>query len=151
MAWIEPIIDRVGANTERYNADDFNRAANNISYIVDLLGTIGFYPLPVAIPQVSRITLPFPTLINALEQALKNIEDSGVQLPTEWELSYPYWTSNPNDRIIDYKDMNRWEKNIALLKLYVDRMVNHQISTTLISGMSYSGNNYRVQIFSRGR
>jgi len=149
--WMEPVINRIGAGNEQYSYVDFNRAVNNIQYIIELLNSIGINPIPVSIPTMTMTTYPFPSVINALEQALKNLETSGVPLPIEWENAYPYWTSNQDDRTVNYRDMNRWEQSTAYLKMYADRVINSIIQTNVVMGMSYMGNSKRVQMFSRGR
>ena len=114
--WSEPITDRTGADGEVYNFTDLNRAQNNLeNVLLEVLPAMGYNVNVEQMSELKENDYPFPSVINRLERNLDNIQNSGVYLPVVWQVNYPHWTANREDRIVNFEDMNRWERNPELI------------------------------------
>lgn len=139
--------------TDHFNISDWERVRDNLEFINSWFKAHN-WPNSVlesmATPRGIN-DLPSVELINRLEQNLNAVYTiTGIPI-TEWRNSKTWYarldamySANPT-----YDDWNRWEELSKRLKESID-----YVSTYLyhrISGTFYSGNNYRVQLFSRGR
>ena len=106
-----------------YNPEDYNRQAGNIEHVANVtLPTLAYSVGTVTIPPTEHAANPkqLPARLNALEDGLTAIEESGVPLPPEWQ---PGKTWEGGDKP-DYTDANRWEGNVKAVyemaqKIYV--------------------------------
>lgn len=151
MAFTTPKVD--WKLSDFYNIEDWARLRDNLIFIDSWFKSRNWPNVTLESMATSRglNALPSVQLINRLERNLQNIyEMTGIPI-TEFRDSKTWYarldalySSNPT-----YDDWNRWETLPKRLKEsidYVDTYLYQRISGTL-----YSGNHYRVQLFSRGR
>lgn len=140
-------------STDYFNISDWERVRDNLEFINTWFKEHNWPSSVLNSMDTPRGINELPTvgLINRLEKNLTLIHSTtGIPI-TEWRNSKVWryrldamYSANPT-----YDDWNRWEELAKRLKESID-----YVSTYLyqrISGTFCSGNNYRVQLFSRGR
>jgi hypothetical protein len=123
MAWTTPKTDWYGETTsgvytgDRFNASDFNRIKNNLSYLRDL--AVKLYD-EFSIDSIGEDKTPadffYAEEINKMERNLDTINEN--TLKQSYGISPSY---SDNGKTMDYTELNRLEK--AILDLY-DKLTN---------------------------
>lgn len=123
MAWTTPKTDWYGETIsgvytgDRFNASDFNRIKNNLSYLRDL--AVKLYD-EFSIDSVGEDKTPadffYAEEINKMERNLDTINDNTLKQSYGTSPSY-----SDNGKTMDYTELNRLEK--AILDLY-DKLTN---------------------------
>ncbi|MGI6071374.1 MAG: hypothetical protein ACOYBE_13285 [Blautia sp.] len=114
MPWIEPKTD--WTSEDFFNTDDLNRIENNTLEVINFLRSIQFdAPDVVAVTDRDIQDVEFLSSINRVES---NIEDTrksflapnalGIQPAKTWTVG----------RRFDYRDANRLENNLKLMRRY---------------------------------
>lgn len=140
-------------STDHFNISDWERVRGNLEFINSWFKDHNWPSSVLESMSTPRGINELPTvdLVNRLERNLTLIHaTTGIPI-AEWRDSKVWYarldalySANPT-----YDDWNRWEELAKRLKESID-----YVSTYLyqrISGTFYSGSNYRVQLFSRGR
>ena len=124
MAWSQPKTDWYGATDsegvytgDRFNAVDFNRIKNNLSYLRDLAITLydEFDIIDVGADR-TRSQYPYADEINNLESNLNTINSHTINRPYG---SSPVYYDNA--AFVNFDELNRLES--AILDLY-NRLTN---------------------------
>lgn len=124
MAWSQPKTDWYGATDsegvytgDRFNAVDFNRIKNNLSYLRDLAITLydEFDIIDVGADR-TRSQYPYADEINNLESNLNTINSHTINRPYG---SSPIYYDNA--AFVNFDELNRLES--AILDLY-NRLTN---------------------------
>lgn len=124
MAWSQPKTDWYGATDsegvytgDRFNAVDFNRIKNNLSYLRDLAITLydEFDIIDVGADR-NRSQYPYADEINNLESNLNTINSHTINRPYG---SSPIYYDNA--AFVNFDELNRLES--AILDLY-NRLTN---------------------------
>ena len=119
MAWSQPKTDWYGATDsegvytgDRFNAVDFNRIKNNLSYLRDLAITLydEFDIIDVGADR-TRCQYPYADEINDLESNLNTINSHTINRP--YGSSPTYYD---NAAFVNFDELNRLES--AMLDLY---------------------------------
>ena len=136
-----------------YNIEDWERLRDNLISINSWFRSHNWPKVNLTSMAASRgiNSLPSVQLINRLEANIKNMyETTGIPI-TEFRDSKTWYSrldslysENPT-----YDDWNRWEMFAKRLKESIDYVDTYLYRRTC--GTFYSGNNYRLQLFSRGR
>lgn len=123
MAWTTPKTDWYGETIsgvytgDRFNASDFNRIKNNLSYLRDL--AVKLYD-EFSIDSIGEDKTPadffYAEEINKMERNLDTINDNTLKQSYGTSPSY-----SDNGKTMDYTELNRLEK--AILDLY-DKLTN---------------------------
>ena len=124
MAWQTPKTDWYGATDsegnyigDRFNASDFNRIKNNLSYLRDLASRLyGRFSIVSLGEDRTPADYFYADEINQLEENLKIVNSSSLNRDYG---NSPTYVDNGN--VIDFQELNRLEG--AILDLY-DRLTN---------------------------
>lgn len=120
------------------NYGDHNRQVDNITHgAKEILPPLGYNP-PVGDMPLAQLGMPYLlSMVNAVENSLAAIEACGIPLPEGWEQSKE-WLADLSAPNPDYRDWNRWERNIALLAEMADRM-HRTVDLGWVLGMAHIG------------
>jgi hypothetical protein len=135
MAWITPKTNWVA--NDKIGANDYNRIANNLLYLVKLGNRIG-YPIShqVLDGRKKYSSIPYPSTLNALENSLENINSETFNFDIGETKTYV-----ANGHPFDYIELNRLES--AILKIY--QQLSIQRDTLMHYPQQFNGSNiYKV-------
>lgn len=100
-----------------FNAADYNRIADNITYIAELAETL--YSITITLETMRTMTpasIPYAEDFNALEANIQAVCDA-VTMPASWS-GQQTWYANGTAPLVS--DWNRWEATVRDLKARID-------------------------------
>lgn len=136
--WVEPKTNWTHEDYE--NWEDFNRQKHTIKYVAtELLVKLGLNPNFEDIEDVDISSYPRISTIAKLESNIVAIKDSitfvydWFQLP-EWK-DEVFWSES--GAAPDYRDINRWENNMFLIKEWAEPIFKRfKVSGTFSAGQA---------------
>jgi hypothetical protein len=126
MPYITPITDRSQADIDArldkafWNVADWMRINSNTLYVRALLYVLRGINVSYTAPdEPTRVTKPTAAEFNTFLQNIENLRlASGIGTSGGLAEIKTNYTDHDNTGLIDYENVNEWERNLDLLKLY---------------------------------
>lgn len=134
--WTEPIVNKNQNNYQNYN--DYNRVEGNTEYINNQLDLLGYYYDVIIKTDWNENSID---TLQKVQKLVNNINiNKFFNIPGWIDLRTNFDVENP-----DYQDYNNWEKNLILIKRYIEAIKSNRLHAKFSAG-----NNRVRQYFQRG-
>ena len=126
MSWTEAIYDRVLADVQNrtakgyLNISDRDRILENTNHVLFLMNLIYEYSGTLEDPGTADIdTIPEVTEINTIINNIEKLRKAASVPASAGAVALELFTAGIGGSSPDYNDVNDWERNLYLLKLYL--------------------------------
>lgn len=117
MSWQEPKTDWTA--DDYFNAQDWERITHNIEYVKDLVATLFEKIVIEEMQEKNYASMIYAREVNGIE---KNLQ--AVNWKNYFDVDSTMVTWQTNRATPTYKDFNRWENNLLVLKTKMDSMID---------------------------